>query len=147
MIFNTLRRRCTRNGPSPLWKRSSLRINSDLRRETKNNRMGGMMPLPITLLEGRKVPRAIFSVHVSTPEPEKILSLMRTAHGIGAWSFDLSSPKQLESFRKLRDLTDDSALLGFCHLDAEEGVSLWANPSIGLNPKSSQRSGIFSLRI
>ena len=86
------------------------------------------MPLPITLLEGRKVPRVIFSVHTSTPDPQKILSLMRIAYGIGAWSFDLSSPKQLESFRKLRDLTDDSDLMGFCHLDAEKGASLLGKP-------------------
>jgi len=86
------------------------------------------MPLPITLLEGRKVPRVIFSVHASTPDPQKILSLMRIAYGIGAWSFDLSSPKQLESFRKLRDLTDDGDLMGFCHLDAEKGASLLGKP-------------------
>ncbi|HUL20349.1 MAG TPA: hypothetical protein VLZ10_02765 [Thermodesulfobacteriota bacterium] len=90
--------------------------------------MGRMIPLPITLLERRKVPRAIFSVHSSMPDPQKVFSLMRTAYGMGVWSFDLSSPKQLESFRKLRDLTDDSALMGFCHLDAEEGASLLGKP-------------------
>jgi hypothetical protein len=87
-----------------------------------------MMPLPTTFLEGRKVLRAIFSVHSSTPDPQKVLSLMRMAYGMGVWSFDLSSPRQLESFQKLRDLTDDSALMGFCHLDAEEGASLLGKP-------------------
>ena len=86
------------------------------------------MPLPITFLEGRKVPRAIFSAHSSTPDSQKVLSLMRTAYGMGVWSFDLSSSKQLESFQKLRDLMDDSALMGFCHLDAEEGTSLLGKP-------------------
>ncbi len=87
-----------------------------------------MMPLPVTLLEGRKVPRAIFSVHASPPDPQKILSLMRVAYGIGAWSFDLPSPKQLESFRKLRGLTDDDNLIGFCHLGAEKGASFLGKP-------------------
>jgi hypothetical protein len=87
-----------------------------------------MIPLPITLLEGRKVPRAIFSIHSSTPDPQKVLSLMRTVYGMGVWSFDLPSSKQLESFQKLRDMTDDSALMGFCHLDAEEGTSLLGKP-------------------
>ena len=86
------------------------------------------MPLPTTLLEGRKVPRAIFSVHSSTPDPQKVLSLMRAAYGMGVWSFDLSSSRQLESFQELRVLTDDSALTGFCHLDAEIGASLFGKP-------------------
>ncbi|MFB3886515.1 MAG: hypothetical protein ACE144_14915 [Thermodesulfobacteriota bacterium] len=53
---------------------------------------------------------------------------MKKAYEIGHWCFDLPSSKDLESFRELKELTDDETLVGICHLDAERGVSFLGKP-------------------
>ena len=53
---------------------------------------------------------------------------MRKLYEMDAWCFDLPSLKHLESFRELRRLADDEALIGFCHLEVGEGVSFFGKP-------------------
>jgi hypothetical protein len=87
------------------------------------------MRLPTTILEGKKLLRAIFSVRPPTShgDPE-IYPLMKKVYGIGAWCFDLPSAKHLESFKELKNLTTDETLIGFCHLEVETGVSFLGKP-------------------
>ena len=47
---------------------------------------------------------------------------------MGAWCFDLPSSKHFESFKELKKLTDDETLIGFGHLEAEEGASFLGRP-------------------
>jgi hypothetical protein len=87
------------------------------------------MRFPTVILEGKELSRMIFSIQTPTSHGDhEIYSLAKKIYEMGAWCFDLSSPKQFESFRKLRDSTDDRSLIGFCHLDAEEGSSLLGKP-------------------
>jgi hypothetical protein len=87
------------------------------------------MRMPTAILEGKKLLRVIFSIRRATSAThEGTLALMKKAYEMGAWCFDLPSSKHLESFKELRRLTDDKTLIGFGHLDAEEGVSLLGRP-------------------
>ncbi len=87
------------------------------------------MRFPTVILEGTKLSRMIFSIQTPTSHGDHdIYPLAKKTYEMGAWCFDVSSSKQLQSFRKLRDLTDDRSLIGFCHLDAEEGASLLGKP-------------------
>jgi hypothetical protein len=87
------------------------------------------MRLPITLLERKKIPRIILSVHPHPPfDRPQILSLMKEAYEMGVWCFDLPSAGHLESFKELRNLTLDQMLIGICHLEVETGASFLGKP-------------------
>ena len=84
-----------------------------------------MLRIPIAFFEGKKIPRIILSVQAN---PQKISSLMRAAYDLGGWCFDLPSSKHLQAYRELRSLTDDQNLTCLCHLEVEEGASLFGKP-------------------
>lgn len=87
------------------------------------------MHLPTILLEGRKLPRTIFSVQPPLPlRDREIDPLMKKAYEMGAWCFDLPSAKHLKSFMELRSLTMDETLIGISHLDVEAGLSFLGKP-------------------
>jgi hypothetical protein len=87
------------------------------------------MRLPTTFLEGKKIPRIIFSIHPRPPfDLPQILSFMKEAHEMGAWCFDLPSANHLKCFREFKQLTTDETLIGFCHIGAETGASLLGKP-------------------
>ena len=87
------------------------------------------MRLPTFFLEGKKIPRVILSIQPQLPsDRSQILSLMKETYEIGAWCFDLPSAGHLESFKELKHLTLDEMLIGFCHLEAEAGVSFLGKP-------------------
>ena len=87
------------------------------------------MRLPTVILEGKKLPRVIFSIRPQTSlGDEKIPSLMKKVYGRDVWYFDLPSMKHVEHFRGLKQLTEDETLTGLCHLEAEEGVSFLGKP-------------------
>ena len=83
--------------------------------------------MPTAFLEGKKLPRVIFFIKTSGHHQE-ILVLMKKAHEMGAWCFDLPSAKHLESFKELKRLADDDTLIGLGYLDAEEGASCLGRP-------------------
>jgi hypothetical protein len=84
--------------------------------------------MPTATLEKKKISRVIFSVLPSSHDLQKILSLMKKGYGAEGWCFDLPSRKHLDSFRELRELTEDETLTGFCHLDAEQGIAFSGKP-------------------
>ncbi len=87
------------------------------------------MHLPTILLEGKKLPRTIFSVQPPSPlRDRETYPLMEKAYEMGAWCFDLHSPKHLKSFKELKKLTMDERLIGLGHLEAGEGLSLLGKP-------------------
>jgi len=87
------------------------------------------MHLPTILLEGRKLPRTIFSVQPPLPlRDREIDPLMKKAYEMGAWCFDLPSAKHLKSFIELKSLTMDETLIGISHLDVEAGLSFLGKP-------------------
>jgi hypothetical protein len=88
------------------------------------------MQLPTTILEGKKLPRVIFSLRPSSTslDHREISSLMKKIYEIGLWCFDLPSLKHLESFKELKLLTNDETLMGICHLEVERGVSFLGKP-------------------
>jgi hypothetical protein len=79
--------------------------------------------MPTVLLEGKKLSRIIFSIPSTSPS-----SLLKKIYGMGITHFDLPSLKHLEPFRELKGLTEDENLMGFCHLEAEEGASFLGKP-------------------
>jgi len=87
------------------------------------------MRLPTILLEGKKLPRTIFSVQ---PPPshrdQEIYPLMKKVYEMGAWCFDLRSAKHLESFREFKSVTMDETLIGLRHLEVEVGLSFLGKP-------------------
>jgi len=108
------------------------------------------MRLPTFALEGRKLPRIIFSI---LPSPQvnlpDISLLMKKAYEMGISHFDLPSPNHLESFRGLRTLTEDKSLFGFCHIGAEQGVSFLGRPLHCFEAKvvSTLKKNIFPLEL
>jgi hypothetical protein len=87
------------------------------------------MRFPTAILEGKKLPRMIFSIQPPTSDGDrKIYPLMKEAHEMGAWCFDLPSANHLKSFKELKHLTTDDALIGFCHIGVETGASLLGKP-------------------
>jgi hypothetical protein len=82
--------------------------------------------MPTAILEGKKLPRVIFSIKTSSQK--EISALMKEVHEMGVWCFDLPSLKHFESFKELKRLTDDETLIGFGHLEAEEGTSFLGRP-------------------
>lgn len=81
------------------------------------------MPMPTVLLDDKKLSRIIFSIRSTSPS-----SLMKKIYGMGITHFDLPSSKHLQPFRELKGLTEDENLMGFCHLEAEEGTSFLGKP-------------------
>jgi hypothetical protein len=57
-----------------------------------------------------------------------MLSLMKEAYEMGAWCFDLPSANHLKSFKELKHLITDEALIGLCHIEVETGASLLGKP-------------------
>jgi hypothetical protein len=106
------------------------------------------MRLPTFALEGKSLPRLIFSI---LPSPRvgssDISPLMKMAYEMGISHFDLPSPNHLESFRELRSLTEDEGLVGFCHIGAEQGVSFLGRPLHSFEAKvvSTLKKNIFPL--
>jgi hypothetical protein len=94
------------------------------------------MRIPMAILERKKISRIIFSIRPQGPlDSQKIISLMQTTYGMGAWCFDLPSVKHLESFKELKHLTDDETLIGLCHLEVESGASFLGKPLHQFEPK------------
>lgn len=87
------------------------------------------MRFPTAILEGKKLPRTIFSIQPPIlHEEQEIYLLMEKTYEMGAWCFDLPSSSHLESFKKLKTLTGDEGLIGLCHLEAEAGASFLGKP-------------------
>src|SRR4030042_6152382 len=86
------------------------------------------MHLPTAILEGKKIQRIVFSIRPSSPVGQNIYPLMENAYKMGGWCFDLRTVRHLESFKTLRESTEDEALIGFGHIGAESGVSLMGKP-------------------
>jgi hypothetical protein len=87
------------------------------------------MRLPTIILEGKKLPRAIFSIQPPPPfRDREIYPLMKKAYEMGAWCFDLPSAKHLKSFMELKSLMLDETLIGINHLEVEEGLSFFGKP-------------------
>ncbi len=86
------------------------------------------MHLPTAILERKKISRVIFSIRPSSPVGQNIYPLMENVYKMGAWCFDLPTVRHLESFKTLRESTEDEALIGFGHIGAESGVSLMGKP-------------------
>ncbi|MDP3015715.1 MAG: hypothetical protein Q8N70_01405 [Deltaproteobacteria bacterium] len=86
------------------------------------------MHLPTAILERKKISRVIFSIRPSSPVGQNIYPLMENVYKMGGWCFDLPTVRHLESFKTLRESTEDEALIGFGHIGAESGVSLMGKP-------------------
>jgi len=87
------------------------------------------MRIPTVIIEGKKLPRVIFSIRPPSSQGlQEISSLMRKAYEGGAWCFDLPTSKHHQSFKELKNLTEDASLIGLPHIGAEEGVSLSGIP-------------------
>jgi hypothetical protein len=88
-----------------------------------------MIRIPTFVLAQRKLPRVIFSLNPSpASDPKAISSLLRGAFELGNWCFDLPSPKHLEAFRDIRNLTEEESLIGIGNLGMDEGVTLMGSP-------------------
>jgi hypothetical protein len=86
------------------------------------------MHLPTAILERKKISRIVFSIRPSSSVGQNIYPLMENVYKMGAWCFDLPTVRHLESFKTLRESTEDEALIGFGHIGAESGVSLMGKP-------------------
>ena len=87
------------------------------------------MRFPTVILEGKKLPRIIFSIQPPTSRGDReIYLLMEKTYELGAWCFDLPSANHLESFKEFKNSTGDETLMGLCHLGAEAGVSFLGKP-------------------
>jgi len=82
-----------------------------------------MMRLPTVLLNGKKLPRIIFSI-----SPANGFGLMKKVYAMGITHFDLPSLRHLVRFRELKRWAEDENLVGLCHLEAEEGISFLGKP-------------------
>ena len=87
------------------------------------------MRFPTVILEGKKLPRMIFSVQPqASGGDQKIYPLMKEAYEMGAWCFDLPSANHLKSLKELKHLSTDEALIGLCHVEVETGASFLGKP-------------------
>jgi hypothetical protein len=87
------------------------------------------MRFPTAILEGKKLPRMIFSIQPLTPQgDQEIYSLMKKTYEMGSWCFDLPLVNHLKSFKELKHFTNDETLIGLCHLGSEIGVSFLGKP-------------------
>jgi hypothetical protein len=94
------------------------------------------MRFPTFILEWKKLPRIIFSIHPSTSQDDReIYRLMQRTYEWGAWCFDLPSANQFESFQELKLSTGDETLIGLRHLEAETGVSFLGKPLHRFEPR------------
>jgi hypothetical protein len=81
------------------------------------------------ILEGRKLPRMIFSIQPLTSQGDKeIYSLMEKTYEMGTWCFDLPLANHLKSFKELKHFTNDETLIGLSHLGSDRGVSFLGEP-------------------
>jgi hypothetical protein len=88
-----------------------------------------MMRLPTVILDGKKLPRMIFSIQPPPPKGhQEISSLMKKTYEMGASCFDLPTARHLASLKELRELMNDETLIGLSRLDAEVGASLLGKP-------------------
>lgn len=76
----------------------------------------------------------IFSIRPPSSDRE-ILPLMEKIYEMGAWSFDLPTAKHLQSFKALRDSTQDRLLTGFARLEADSGILLTGRPLRQFEPE------------
>jgi hypothetical protein len=82
-----------------------------------------MIKIPVAYLGGKHVPRLILSIRPSpSAQAHEILAVMKDLYAMGALCFDLPTPRHIEALRELKGIADDEALIGFPHLDAEEGA-------------------------
>jgi len=87
------------------------------------------MRLPTVILEGKKLPRTIFSIQPSPPHgDQEIYPLMEKVYEMGAWCFDLPSLRHIESFQELKNSIKDEMVIGLCHLEVGKGVSFLGKP-------------------
>jgi len=87
------------------------------------------MRFPTVILEGKKLPRTIFSIQPSPPQgDQEIYPLMEKAYEMGAWCFDLHSLRHIESFQELKNSIKDEMVIGLCHLEVGKGVSFLGKP-------------------
>ncbi len=87
------------------------------------------MRFPTVILEGKKLPRMIFSIQSPTSHGDReFYPLMKKTYEMGAWCFDLPSMYHLQSFKELKHFTTDETLIGLCHLEVETGVSFLGKP-------------------
>ncbi len=87
------------------------------------------MRFPTVILEGKKLPRMIFSIQPPTSRGDReFYRLMEKTYEWGAWCFDLPSANHLESFKEFKNLTGDATLIGLCHVEAEAGASFLGKP-------------------
>ena len=94
------------------------------------------MRFPTVILEGKKLPRIIFSIQPPASHGnQEIYSLMKRTYEMGAWCFGLPSARHLESFKELKDSTTDETLIGLCHIEVETGVSFLGKPLHQFEPK------------
>ncbi|NWG04513.1 MAG: hypothetical protein HXY44_16795 [Syntrophaceae bacterium] len=87
------------------------------------------MRLPTILLEGKKLPRTIFSIRTPlSDQGREIDPLMQKAYEMGVWCFDLPSGRHLESLNELKRVTMDEAVIGLGHVEVEAGLSFSGKP-------------------
>ena len=86
------------------------------------------MHLPTAILEKRRIQRIIFSVRPTSHSIQDIYFLMEKVYEMGAHCFSLPTARHLESFKALRESTQDDTLIGFGHIEAERGISLTGKP-------------------
>ena len=87
------------------------------------------MRFPTVILEGKKLPRIVFSIRPpSSSGLRGISSLMRKAYERDARCFDLPTARHHEALKELISLTEDRTLAGLPHIGAEEGASLSGIP-------------------
>lgn len=87
------------------------------------------MRVPFINLEGKKIPRLLFSIPLKNPmDHQRLLFLMKRAYEEGLFCFDLPTLHHLQRLKELRELTEDENLIGFGHIGLEEGVSFLGKP-------------------
>lgn len=87
------------------------------------------MRVPFIILEGKKIPRLLFSIPLKNPkEPQKLLFLMKRLYEEGFFCLDLPTLHHLKRLKELRELTEDENLIGFGHIGIEEGISFLGKP-------------------
>ncbi len=87
------------------------------------------MRVPFILLEGRKIPRLLFSIPLKNPrEHQKLLFLMKRLYEEGFFCLDLPTPHHLQRLKELRELTEDENLIGCGHIGIEDWISFLGKP-------------------
>lgn len=95
-----------------------------------------MIRFPTATLEGKKIPRVIFGIHLQSSWSEKeTYHFMKKVYELGAWCFDLPSSRHYDSFRELKISTADENLIGLCHFNVESGLSFMGRPIHHFEPK------------